>query len=236
MGIFLRTSLSTLYGACSARPEADPLPELEIQYADYAVWQRQWIEGDILRQQAEYWKTTLNGAPALLELPADHPRPAQQDFAGAFAGLVLDQQSDGGLKELSRSRHNPVHDSSRRMGSAAGKALRTTGRGHRFTGGQPWTCPNRKPDRLFRQHTGAAHRSVRLAQHRSTARAGQGADSGRTTASGYSFRAGGRTGATGAQPGPQPSRSDHVCMAERRTGAWASRDWNWPLCRPLLIA
>ena len=78
------------------------MPALEIQYADYAVWQRQWIEGEILQQQAAYWKTTLAGAPALLELPADHPRPAQQDFAGAFAGLVLDEQLTAGLKALSR--------------------------------------------------------------------------------------------------------------------------------------
>ncbi len=76
--------------------EADPLPTLAIQYADYAVWQRQWIEGEILQQQADYWKTTLAGAPALLELPTDHPRPAQQDFAGASAELVLDEQLTAG--------------------------------------------------------------------------------------------------------------------------------------------
>ncbi|MGA7893821.1 MAG: amino acid adenylation domain-containing protein, partial [Candidatus Sulfotelmatobacter sp.] len=82
--------------------EADPLPELEIQYADYAVWQRQWIEGEILQQQAAYWKTTLAGAPALLELPTDHTRPVQQDFAGGFVELVLDEQLTAGLKDLSR--------------------------------------------------------------------------------------------------------------------------------------
>ena len=60
--------LSALYGAY-VRGEADPLPELEVQYADYAVWQRQWMEGEVLREQGEYWKKTLEGAPALLELP-----------------------------------------------------------------------------------------------------------------------------------------------------------------------
>ena len=78
------------------------MPELEIQYADYAVWQRQWIEGEILQQQAAYWKTTLAGAPALLELPTDHTRPVQQDFAGGFVELVLDEQLTAGLKDLSR--------------------------------------------------------------------------------------------------------------------------------------
>ena len=60
------------------------------------------MEGEVLEQQAAYWKTALAGAPALLELPADHPRPAQQDYAGAFAGLVLDESLTAGLRELSR--------------------------------------------------------------------------------------------------------------------------------------
>src|SRR5690349_21768694 len=100
MGILIK-ELKTLYGAF-LRGEDDPLPELEIQYADYAVWQRQWMEGEILQRQADYWRTALAGAPALLELPADHPRPAQQDYAGAFAELVLDQELTAGLRELNR--------------------------------------------------------------------------------------------------------------------------------------
>jgi amino acid adenylation domain-containing protein len=99
MGVLVN-ELSTLYGAF-LRGEADPLPELEIQYADYAVWQRQWVEGDILQQQATYWKVALAGAPALLELPLNHPRPAQQNYTGAFAELVLDEQLTAGLRELS---------------------------------------------------------------------------------------------------------------------------------------
>ena len=100
MGVLV-SELNALYGAFLGG-EADPLPELEIQYADYAVWQRQWIEGGILQQQAAYWKTTLAGAPALLELPTDHPRPMQQDFAGGFVELALDEQLTAGLKDLSR--------------------------------------------------------------------------------------------------------------------------------------
>ena len=100
MGVF-SNELSTLYGAFVCG-EADPLPALEIQYADYAVWQRKWMEGEILQQQAAYWKGALAGAPALLELPTDHPRPAQQDFAGALAKLTLDQQLTAGLKDLGR--------------------------------------------------------------------------------------------------------------------------------------
>src|SRR5882724_9207258 len=79
----LRKELSALYGAL-VRGEADPLPALAIQYVDYAVWQRQRMEGEVLQQQAAYWKRALSGAPTLLELPADHPRPSQHDYAGAF--------------------------------------------------------------------------------------------------------------------------------------------------------
>src|SRR5262249_29037230 len=59
------------------------LPELPIQYADYAVWQREWLQGEVLERHLNYWKTQLAGAPLLLELPTDRPRPAAQSFEGA---------------------------------------------------------------------------------------------------------------------------------------------------------
>jgi amino acid adenylation domain-containing protein len=100
MGVFSK-ELSRLYRAF-VRGEGDPLPELEIQYADYAVWQRKWIEGEILQQQAAYWKKALAEAPALLELPADHPRPAQQDYTGGAVGVVLDEALTAGVRQLCR--------------------------------------------------------------------------------------------------------------------------------------
>ena len=100
MGVLIR-ELSTLYGAF-VHGEADPLKALSLQYADYAVWQRKWMGGEVLQEQAEYWKAALGGAPELLELPGDHARPAQQNYAGAFAGLVLDEELTTGLKELSK--------------------------------------------------------------------------------------------------------------------------------------
>lgn len=100
MGVLMK-ELSVLYGAF-VRGEADPLPELSLQYADYAIWQREWMKGDILRQQADYWKTTLIGAPVLLQLLADYARPAQQDYTGALAGLVLNEKLTASLKEISK--------------------------------------------------------------------------------------------------------------------------------------
>ena len=82
MGV-MGEELSALYGAFREGKE-DPLPELGIQYGDYAVWQRGRVEGELLARQAEYWKGALAGAPALLELPMDRPRPSQQSYAGGW--------------------------------------------------------------------------------------------------------------------------------------------------------
>ncbi|NAO47946.1 amino acid adenylation domain-containing protein [Pseudomonas syringae] len=97
----LTRELGALYAAFSAGAE-DPLPALPVQYADYAVWQRNWLSGDVLQQQRQYWQQTLGGAPALLTLPTDRPRPAQQDYSGNIRGLVLDAELTRGLKALSQ--------------------------------------------------------------------------------------------------------------------------------------
>ncbi|KAF9969294.1 hypothetical protein BGZ75_003001, partial [Mortierella antarctica] len=80
VGIMLR-ELSQLYTAyCNG--ESSPLSPLRIQYPDYAAWQRTWLSGDQLKLQSEYWCTALAGAPVLLDLPTDHPRPPHQSFKG----------------------------------------------------------------------------------------------------------------------------------------------------------
>jgi hypothetical protein len=100
IGLLVR-ELGTLYEAFSAgRP--DPLPALPIQYADYAVWQRQWLRGEVLQAQLGYWKTALQGAPALLELPTDRPRPAVQGFTGGTVPVALGSELSAGLRQFSR--------------------------------------------------------------------------------------------------------------------------------------
>jgi amino acid adenylation domain-containing protein len=100
MGVLVR-ELNALYAAFT-RGEGDPLPALPIQYADYAAWQRRWVDGEVLRRQGDYWTRTLAGAPELLELPADRARPAQRDHAGALARLELDEEATAALKALAR--------------------------------------------------------------------------------------------------------------------------------------
>ncbi|HVH12947.1 MAG TPA: condensation domain-containing protein, partial [Longimicrobium sp.] len=97
----LHRELGALYTAF-ARGEGDPLPPLAMQYADYAAWHRRAVEGDVLEAQAAYWTQTLAGAPELIELPADRPRPPRQDFAGAVLDVALDEGLSDALRTLSQ--------------------------------------------------------------------------------------------------------------------------------------
>src|SRR6185436_14143861 len=74
--------------------------ELAIQYADFAVWQRQWLAGQRSEELLSYWKQQLAGAPAVLELPTDRPRPAVQSFRGAVLPIKLEKPLLEGLKRL----------------------------------------------------------------------------------------------------------------------------------------
>jgi amino acid adenylation domain-containing protein len=78
------------------------LPPLPIQYSDFAMWQRDWMSGDVLHQHLAFWKETLSGAPTLLELPTDNPRPALQSFEGARQFLRCPDGMLGNFKALCR--------------------------------------------------------------------------------------------------------------------------------------
>lgn len=99
-GILVR-ELSTLYEAFSTG-QASPLPELPIQYADFAAWQRQWLQDEVLDAQLTYWKKQLNGTLPVLQLPTDHPRPRVQTFRGARRSFSLSADLTEALKALSQ--------------------------------------------------------------------------------------------------------------------------------------
>jgi amino acid adenylation domain-containing protein len=80
----------------------NPLPKLPIQYADFAVWQRQWLSGQVLSQQLDYWKTQLAGATTVLELPTDQPRSPVQTYRAAMQSVMLPQTLAASLSALSR--------------------------------------------------------------------------------------------------------------------------------------
>jgi hypothetical protein len=101
MGVFVR-ELAALYEAYVGGKES-PLPELPIQYADYAVWQREWLSGEVLERQLAYWRKQLEGAPATIELPADYTRTVQQIYRGANEGREVGEAVSARLRQLSRS-------------------------------------------------------------------------------------------------------------------------------------
>ncbi|HLK56987.1 MAG TPA: amino acid adenylation domain-containing protein [Chthonomonadaceae bacterium] len=95
----LTKELTAAYNAfCSELPS--PLPDLPIQYADYAAWQRNWLAGEELERLSAYWKEHLAGAPALLELPTDRPRPPLQTFEGALTRTTLPPELSQAVKQL----------------------------------------------------------------------------------------------------------------------------------------
>ncbi|HEX8903934.1 MAG TPA: condensation domain-containing protein, partial [Longimicrobiaceae bacterium] len=100
IGVLFR-ELSALYAAYREGCES-PLRDLPVQYADYAVWQREQLGGRVLERELAYWKEQLAGAPALLDLPTDHPRPAVQTHRGAHEAAALSPELLERLRAVGR--------------------------------------------------------------------------------------------------------------------------------------
>jgi pristinamycin I synthase-3/4 len=93
--------LTSLYAAFM-RGEPSSLPALPVQYVDFAVWQRQWLQSAELERQLTYWRKQLEGAPAMLNMPADRPRPAVPSYRGGVEKAVLPGELLAALTELGR--------------------------------------------------------------------------------------------------------------------------------------
>jgi amino acid adenylation domain-containing protein/FkbM family methyltransferase len=99
-GVLIR-EFATLYEAFRGeRPS--PLADLPIRYSDYAAWQREWLQGEVLERQLDYWRRALDGIPARLELPTDHPRPREQVHAGAACEFVVSTPTLERLRRIGR--------------------------------------------------------------------------------------------------------------------------------------
>ena len=94
--------VTTSYAAFIKNADPD-LPDLPIQYSDYAQWQRDYMTGEVLQGEIEYWKNTLEGAQTLLELPTDHRRPASQTWNGASKHIILDSAILAKLRLIARN-------------------------------------------------------------------------------------------------------------------------------------
>ncbi|NCR45500.1 MAG: amino acid adenylation domain-containing protein, partial [Microcystis aeruginosa SX13-01] len=102
MGVFIQ-ELTTFYNAYTKGLEP-LLPELPIQYADFAIWQREYLQGEIRQNQLNYWQKQLAAAPALLHLPTDRPRPPEQRFEGDRINGILSPELSQDLNKLSREK------------------------------------------------------------------------------------------------------------------------------------
>ena len=100
----LVNELAPLYRAHwgAEAPLEPPLPELPIQYSDFAAWQRAWLRGEVLDTQLTYWKTRLGDAPPVLDLPTDRPRPPIQSYQGSSVHFRIDAAVADALRRLSR--------------------------------------------------------------------------------------------------------------------------------------
>ncbi|MGB8507384.1 MAG: amino acid adenylation domain-containing protein, partial [Pyrinomonadaceae bacterium] len=101
MGVLVR-EVAALYTAYAAGTEPE-LEELPVQYADYAAWQREWLQGEVYERQLEYWRRQLADSPAVLELPADRVRPPVQTYGGGVHRFTLSGEVAARLRALSRS-------------------------------------------------------------------------------------------------------------------------------------
>ena len=128
-----------------------------MQYADYAVWQREWVDADSTWSR-RIFKGALRGPPEVLKLPADHARPAHRDYAGTFEELVLGKELTAGLKELGRRHGTTLHIT---LLNGVGGAVYQGYRGNEdivdwYAGGKSNPCGDRGSDWVFCKHTGGA--------------------------------------------------------------------------------
>jgi amino acid adenylation domain-containing protein len=100
----LYTELEALYGALT-RGQLPALPALALQHVDHAVWQREWARTPALEEQLTWWKQQLAGAPQVLELPMDRPRPPTQDFRGSLVPFRVSRQTTAALRALAAQEH-----------------------------------------------------------------------------------------------------------------------------------
>ena len=124
LGVLVR-EVTALYAAFAEAGQPSPLAELPVQYADFAAWQRSWLSGERAgRRSSQHWRDHLAGAPPVLELPADRPRPAVQSFRGAVRPVSLPPElSRGSRRPLPAGGSDPLHDAGRRLSACCCRAL-----------------------------------------------------------------------------------------------------------------
>ncbi|CAM5640747.1 D-alanine--D-alanyl carrier protein ligase [Streptomyces griseomycini] len=211
--------------AYAARREgrAPDLPELPVQYADYALWQRELLgeaddEDGVLAEQSAYWKNELAGIPQPLQLPTDRPRPPRASHRGDMIEFLVAANSSPPSRNWPHARRDRVDGDA--VGARGPPAPARRGRRHpdRLADRGPHRRRPGRPDRLLRQHLGAPRRTGRQPHLRRADRPGAREGARRLRQPGRPVRAAGGA----PQPGPlhrlPPAVPDHVRLAELRPG------------------
>ena len=197
MGVLVR-EVTALYMAFLPAGQPSPLPELPVQYADFAAWQQSWLRGDELERELGYWRDRLAGAPPVLDLPADRPRRAAAGRRGETRTLALSPAALSGLRELTRRRAgDAVHGAPGRFRRPLAAGVRAGRSGDRHAGSRPQPGGDRGPDRLLHQYPHPAPRPGRRSGGRRASGPGAGDDARRLRASGGAVRAAGRRAGAG---------------------------------------
>ncbi len=157
----LYRDLTAFYDAFETGVEPE-LPHLAIQYADYAVWHRRWLDGGVGDKQLEYWKRKLAGAPSRLDLPTDYPRPPARSWVGDNMSMMLDVATREGLRSVARGNDSTLFVAllavfSTLLGRYCGPGR--CGDRHAVRRAQPDRA--RVDGRLLHQPARAAHRPLR---------------------------------------------------------------------------
>ncbi len=157
----LSGELTAFFNAfCSDKPA--PVPELPIQYGDYAVWQRDWLRGERLERELAYWRNQLRGCPTLLDLPTDYSRPPVRSGRGA---REHDRAASGSLRAAATAEPTRERDVVRHRARCLPNTSGPLHRAGRHLGGfsdrGPHSVGDRVVDRPVCQHPGSPHQSFR---------------------------------------------------------------------------
>ena len=169
LGVLVREMMA-LYPAYAAG-KTPSLPPLPVQYADFALWQRGWLRGELLAQQLGYWRERLAGVPALA-LPTDRPRPARRQPSRRHACIRAAGRAHApAAPARARPRRDAVHDAVGGVRGAPAALHGTDGLRRRNADCQPYRREAGAADRVLRQHAGAAGERRRQSELRRAARA-----------------------------------------------------------------
>lgn len=155
MAIIIR-ELAALYNAFVSGSES-PLPPLLLQYADYAIYQRNWLDSGVMAKQLAYWTEHFAEMPPSLEIPLDRDRPSMQSFQADRVGLFIDSRLTEPLRALAQRRRDSFHGASSGLQGSASSVFGRNRHLRRHTDSQPEVGRDGRAHWVLPEHPGSSH-------------------------------------------------------------------------------